>query len=224
MAKQHTLPENFQLPTAEDYDTVVARLDEAVQEEGSARLFLGKIRHERRNGYSFQMRTLQPLARTALSLEEMDERGLSLDRDHSMANAALAGMVYGHLANEASYPLVGELHHPYDPISVTLSMLGGAEASFLKNEGMRTPFGRQIGYTAMAGYVLRQLSEQSRHVVHGWSEEVIYPSVHHKSFVYGFGTALYAAWDLYSDKLIAEGRADEVALVHESPQIDGGES
>jgi len=224
MDKQRALPGDFRLPTPEDYDTVVARLDEAVQEEGSARLFLGKIRHERRNSYGFQMQALRPLARTALSLEEMDEQGLSLDRDHSMANAALAGMVYGHLANEVSYPLLNEHYYPYGSILVTLSMLGDAEASFLKNEGMQTPFGRQIGYTAMAGYVLRQLSEQSQHVVHSWSKEVIYPSVHHKSFVYGFGTALYAAWDLYSDKLIAEGCADEDTLAHSAPQTDGGES
>lgn len=224
MHDHHMLPENFQLPTPDNYDTVVANLDDAIQEEGSARLFLGKIRYERRHSFNFQMQTLRPLARTALTLEEMNEQGLSLDSDHPMANAALAGMLYGHFANEASYPLLNEHYYPYSNIAVNLSMLGDAKVPFRKNEGMLTAFGRQIGYTAMAGHMLRQLSEPSRRVVDDWSKEAIYPSNHHHSFVYGFGLSLYAAWDVYSDKLIAEGREDEVALARSSPQSDSGDS
>ena len=224
MEKRHILPNSFQLPTPEDYIAVVADLEQSVQEEGSARSYLAKIRHERRHSRKFQELTLRPLARTALLLEEVDERGLTLDNRHQIANAALAGMIYGHLANEISYPSLNERYYPYAKIAVNMSMLGEAAAPFQQHEGMATAFGRQIGYTAMAGHFLRQLDEPSGQVLGNWSKEVVLPSNHHNSFVYGFGTSLYAAWDLYSDTLIEEGREDDVTLARSSSQDDGGDN
>lgn len=206
------LPESFTLPLGPDYDDQIESLHRDVIEEGGARLFLGMIRDGRRSWRTFHNETLMPISQLGLNVLESKNRDKTLvDPQHRTANAILSGAIFGNLANESLYPALNSKIYPYRKIFINESLLGPFDEAF-KNAGeVRTEKGWQIGYQAMAAYVLRQLSDESIQHIDEWSQDVIQDTDYRPYFTEGVGLSLYAAWDHYGDHLMEQGRNDEVA-------------
>lgn len=206
------LPETFKLPTGNDYDEAITTLDEKVQGEGSARLYLGAVRYERRGSEAFTLGVLRDMARHALILEEKNERGALVDPGHHLANTALSGMIFGHLINEFTYPNSSYPYKQYARILVDVKLLGEASLDIKPGEPIDRLEDLRAGYGMMAEYCLQQLGESSKRALINWANEASLNDGLRKNFVYGAGLAMYGAWDRYRDLLTAEGREDEVVL------------
>ena len=209
-----SLPESFTLPTGQDYDRLVEAVGVDIEEEGGARYYLGSIRFERRQHESFYAKTLRPMAKLALRLEDMhEERKLTRDSEHRLANAVVSGMLFGNVMNEATYPFFNEKIQPYRNICVYDNLLGEQKEAFDASGGTDKLTGRRIGYRAMSNFILGQLSDESLLKVDGWSESLIPNQDFRPYFLQGVGMSLYVAWDVYSDWMVEDGRADEVRLL-----------
>ena len=219
MLQRKILPESFHLACGAEYDAHIEKLNDEINQEGDASLYLGKIRYERRNHGSFYLGALAPLARLALSLEvksplsSMGTEGVP----HALAHTAMAGMIFGHLINERIYPDTFLKQTPYKEIPVYENLM--SEAMIDAVVALRNaPGWRTVGYRAMAHYMTQQLSDNSLESINRWSSEVIDNTNQRPHFLPGLGLALYTAWDTYSDLMTTEGRGNEVRIFTPSPQ------
>lgn len=216
------LPESFHLPTPAELDGTIEDVHQEIKAEGSALFYLGALRHLRRNSSEYTYQILSPLAKQALLLEKEDAEGAILDLQHHVANTALSGMIFGDVINQRHYPRIGSKYRPYNAIVINPDLLDSSMVGFIEAGGVSTPAGRQIGYSAVAGYSLQQLSDQSGEHIREWSHEVIHDPERRTVFMFGVGLAMYSAQFLYSELLIADGRKDEVSMAGVSPQLDSG--
>jgi hypothetical protein len=202
------LPEYFRLPDSHDHDDLIEGLQKDIDDEGGPRLYLGMIRYQRRMSERFHMRVLNPLSNHALLLEEKNEMGLTVDRDHRLANAALSGMLFGHVLSEGVYPGLSRIHRTYSAIGVNTHFMDDKTSeTFEMNGTTSTVEGLRIGYTAMAQTVLNGMSGTTIDILKGWSDETLLHPAHQSSFIHGVGLVLYANWDYYADLLSDEGRS-----------------
>ncbi len=199
------LPENFKMPSLNDYNDVIQGMDDDIQEIGGAREFLGLIRSQRRSWMSFNGTMLMPAALHVLAMEEQDVDGSLRDQKHTIANIALAGMVFGHIANEALFPLMNQTVQPYLSIPIHTTLLDDVESAYRKVGGNTTPRGRQIGFSAMSAHILNQLNIDSVVSLNRWSLDIPDSMSGQNNFISGFGLALYAACDAYVHKMQQEG-------------------
>jgi len=217
-----SLPESFYLPTGAQLDETIEQLHQDIQQEGSALFYLGAMRQARRSSQRFNNRVLAPLAARSLRLENEDSNGRMQEPDHLRANTAMAGMIFGHMINEPHYPLLTERYHPYHQMVVNIDLLGTSLPEFISAKGIETPRGRQIGYSAMAGYCLNELNDQSSEYIREWAEEVIHVPERRTVFAFGIGLALYGAKYLYGERLIIDGREEDVTMPGLIAQSDSG--
>ena len=126
------------------------------------------------------------------------------------------------MVNEATHPDVLSVHRPYNDIKVWLNYMEPGLLSFASLGGPDTGVGRRFAYYAMSDLHLDALDVTSIQSIDGWASELI-PSVEHrKDFNKGFGLSLYAAWDTYSDQLVADGRRAEVQFAGGLDENDQG--
>lgn len=218
------LPEYFILPKGPDLDDVIDDVHRDVVEEAGARLYLQNLRKARSGGILYDTNVLQHCAQQALGMEPVHKNNKIMDRSHTLANSVLSGMLFGHVVNEGVYPGIGTTNTPYKRFWVNAAMLGESEQEYDLLGGVATREGAVFGYRVMADYVLNSLSGRSIGQVESWSQDVIPWRDMRENFVFGFGLALYAGWDVYTDLLLAEGRHEEVELIQSANVIDGGQS
>ena len=215
------LPESFQLPTSDNYDTLVDDLHDEIIEEGGAEFLLGKVRYERRNSPTFHIDILQPMAKLALGLEIMKPgTRVAEDSDHLLANSVVSGMLFGNLMNESFYPLLNmsSKFKPYSKLFVYSNMMGDLRSEYDASGQVETLLGRRIGYRAMSNFVINQMSDESLTKINSWSDNLVTEPALKPFFLQGVGMSFFTAWDIYSDLMIRDGRGDEVMLVDDLAQ------
>lgn len=217
------LPESFNTPNGQDLDDLIAGLDQDIQEEGDASLFLGLIRYERRNSAAFDLHVLRPLARYALNAEHTDADNEIIDAQHKAANAMMSGMLFGHIINEAAYPSLSDRYFPYHQIDVSLGALDYSQLTEFANKGaLVTGEGRQLAYEANANVQINALDALSTEAIDRWASDLIPRPENRRLFRMGVGFAMYAAWDTYIDLLSSEGREYTPLYVTTSVDSDQG--
>jgi hypothetical protein len=203
------LPQDFNLPHPEDIDDLIAGVNEDIEEEGSARSFLGMIRTERTTWESMENGVLRPLSRHAFNYEDRTSEGMPPKTDLAISRAALSGMLFGHVVNETAYPSIN-IVRPYNTTQVfNPSFMPEAEhyRQLLQENASQAYL---LGVQSMANLFIRSLSTESLLTLSQWSDSIVGASraVH---FNYGFGTSLYLAWDAYSDMMLANGSHEKVS-------------
>ena len=213
------LPESFTIPTGSDYDNLVDALHTDITEEGGANFYLGAVRYERRNHQSFYMKTLRPMAKIALGMEAMQvDKKVTIDPEHKIANAAVSGMLFGNAMNEVTYPSFNQKLQPYHNLFVYTNLMGEQKDAYIAHNKIATLKGRRIGYRAMSNFIVGQLSDASLLKVDSWSESLIPNPDYRPYFLQGVGMSLFAAWDVYTDLMVEDGREDEVKLLDDLEQ------
>jgi hypothetical protein len=217
------LPESFNTPNGNDLDDLIDGLDEDIQMEGDASLFLGLVRYERRNSYTFSERVLRPMAQYALGAEYTDSDDHIIDRQHKAANAMMSGMIFGHLINEAVYPSLCSIYFPYHSMPVDLRALNHAQlVEFAEAGAMVTGKGRRIVHETNARIQLNALEPRSVETIDRWASDLIPSTENHLLFRTGVGFAMNAVWDTYTDQLTSEGREYTPLYVTTSVDSDQG--
>jgi hypothetical protein len=211
---ERRLPDYFTIPQAQDYDDVVSQLDMDIQEEGGPRSFLGMIRTGRRSSQHFCYNVLSPLTQIAMFMSD-DQ---AVEYGNRTASATLAGAVFGHIINEAVYPGINQALGVYGTsekyVAINSNMLGGAKEKYTSKD--TTVAQRlKIGYSAMAARMFSSMDTQTIQTIDHWSKDVVAEPYQEPYFVFGVGFALYAGWDRYTDRMIEDGRGEEVILVHD---------
>ena len=208
--KYINLESTFILPTHEDYDDAIAGMQQDIVEEGSPRLFLGTIRSGRRTSRQMNRNVLLPLSEHAFSYEDPSKSGSPPSTDLRMSKAMLSGMLFGHIANEGLYPRMYDVDPYRSKASINVNFLDEVvRASFLEKHKRSPASAYRMGAQAMSALFIDGLSEDSIKTLVSWAEDVVGDErVHY--FTAGFGTALYLAWDAYSDILMKSGREDNI--------------
>ena len=207
------LSPEYTLPTNKDYDDVIDSMQSDVEEEGCASYFLATIRSERKGSEGMHRRVVQPLAEQAFLYENVNFGGAVPRTDLRIAKAVLSGMMFGHIANEGLYPRMYDADPYRNSEPVNPNFLNVSSRTQYR-EAMETADDHRImifrtGKQAMANLFLSGLSEQSIARLVVWADEMVGENRRHL-FVNGFGTAMYLAWDAYSDMFQEVGREEEI--------------
>jgi len=208
--KPLSLPENFTLPSGSDIERLVSGIDDEAQRQGGIRRLLGHYRVDRKHSDGFSTNVLSPLSKIALELELTDSDGAILDKNHSLANAAFSGMLFGDIVNTIIYPELHTTYVPYRYIFINPKYLRPSEITkYIELGQNKTGAGRRYSHYAMAALQLDHLTSDTLIKVNDWSSRLIPSETNHEAFVKGFGMTLYAAWDTYTDQFDKEGRPYE---------------
>lgn len=197
------ISENFYLPDGSTYNSLITELDNEVRQEGSAALYLGTQRLQRRDSREYGSVLLQ-CADLALKFEERDENYKLTDPQHKLANSVLSGMIFGGFVNEKHYPDLYKVH-PYAQGQIRTALLGDAEEKFDLKKGL-TPKALQIGLGAMSNSQLSKLNDESKGSLNRWGNELADIGVKKGSFIFGAGLSLYSGWSAYEQLLSEQGR------------------
>lgn len=216
------LSPEYTLPTNNDYDDVIDSMQRDVEEEGCVSYFLATIRSERKYSEAMHQRVVVPLTEQAFLYEDVNFNGAVPRTDLRIARGVLSGMMFGHIANEGLYPRMYDVD-PYRNSVPINSHLLAEDKRVLYLEAMKTVDDRRTmmfrtGKQAMANLFLSGLSEQSIDRLVLWADEMVGEDRRHL-FVNGFGTAMYLAWDAYSDIFQEAGREEEI---HTFPALRAG--
>jgi len=215
------LPENFHLPSGAVYDGLINELHQEIEAEGSASLYLGKVRSKRRESESFG-KVLRSEAWIALLMEERDSDGMLDDPAHKLANTALSGMLFGHFLNEKHYPYLNAGINPYTA-TVKTSFLGDYTSRYFALGSVKTATGLRFGFSVMAETQLSQLSDESAQRIYNWSEDVIVDRRIRPSFHFGIGYSLFQTWQTYQRIMIEQGSFSETDESDELAQNNRGD-
>ena len=204
------LPENFSLPSGNDIERLVTGIDDEARRKGGISRLLGEYRVARKHSDGFSTNVLFPLSKIALGLELTDSEDTILDKSHSLANAAFSGMLFGDIVNTIAYPELHTTYVPYRYVFINPNYLRPSEVNRYIELGQdKTGAGRRYSHYTMAALQLDQLTSDTLMKVNDWSARLIPSEANHEAFVKGFGMALYAAWDTYTDQFEREGRPYE---------------
>ena len=216
------LPEDFILPMGQEYDAAIATIAENAKNEGDISLFLGKYRYDRKHDGMYFKNVLYPAALHSLEFEDTDADGKRRYKAHRLANAVTSGMLFGHMVNEMYYPDLLTVYKPYRSIAANPNLMVPQVMEFSEAGGFETGAGRRIAYYAMSQHHLDVLSEESVQSLTSWATELIPFSENYTDFHKGLGLYLYAAWDVYTDRLREEGRYSGVVYAGAPKEDDQG--
>lgn len=207
------LSPEYILPTNEDYDDVIEDMQRDVVEEGCASYFLATVRSGRKLSAAMHERVVMPLSQQAFLYENVNFSGSVPRTDLKISKAVLSGMMFGHIANEGLHPRMYDAdpyrnNRPVNPhfleMSDRMAYLRAMEtADDTRAEAYR------MGSRAMANIFISGLNEQSIQTLVGWADEMVGED-RRPLFVHGFGTAMYLAWDAYSDMFQETNRDAEI--------------
>ena len=202
-----SLPENFVIPSGKKIGSFVRSIDREAERVGGIASVLGEYRVERKYSQNFNDNVLRPLSRLALHFERKDEDDVLIDARHQLANSAFSGMLFGNMLNELTYPDLSTKYFPYHKIGINLNFLSPSEIlEYATLGGEDSTEGLRLGFSAMAATQIGNLATNTLETVNNWADKLIPTPEQRGGFVMGFGVSLYAAWDMYTDQLIAEGR------------------
>lgn len=202
------LPDSFRLPEPQDINNVIEGIDGTIVELGGPSAFLGKIRYERRTWASMEYNVLRPLAMQAFRYEDARLYGVPPKTDLSISKAALSGMLFGHMANEEMYPEILSTRNYATDTPINSHLIKDFEA-FEKQWGEAPDVSYRLGIQAMSALFVESLSDSTLQRVVRWGDEMVGTDrIQH--FNFGFGLALYLAWDAYSDMLVERGDVEAV--------------
>jgi len=201
-----SLPETFQLPTSRDIEQIVQSIDAEAKYEGSIGVVLKEYRAARKDSHAFEISVLRPLSKLAVLFEGRDEGKQLIDQKHRLANAAMSGMLFGNMVNEQLYPAFNVGYFPYVIMGVNKNYLSPHDVfQFEKLGSGDTGEGRRMGYYAMSALQIENFTDETLTTVNEWGDVLIPEAAYRENFLKGFGVAAYAAWDIYSDHMEAEG-------------------
>jgi hypothetical protein len=208
-----SLSPEYNLPSNEDYNDVIEAMNDDIIEEGGASYFLATIRYGRRDSEGMHRKVVQPLAEQAFMYEDVNFGGRPPQTDLRMSRAVLSGMMFGHIANEGLHPRMYDADPYNNGAPVNIHYLEPAQKEVLSKAlgtvGEERAVAFRMAAQAMSSLMTSGLSENSIDRLLEWGDEMVGEDRRHL-FVTGFGTAMYLAWDAYSDIFQETGRENEI--------------
>jgi hypothetical protein len=207
----------FILPGTDDYERVIASVDETVTAEGGIRPLISGIRTARRNSENYY-RYLDISQQHAFSLfAENDHTPLS-DTDLVRARSVFTGMVMGHVVNEGLFPSLLS-KKVYGTVGIPSNLFAPGASQKEVTRILETHRGRRQAFQAAAHEAFTRVGDDSQELVRGWAKDA--GSDHPVPFMLGLGTALFTGYTYHARKYHRMLEAGEVrAFILEDPEVD----
>lgn len=201
-------PAEFNVPTVQEHDAAIARLDANITQAGGIKRYLGDIREQRRNWQAYHNEFLPRISAGAAELETNDPfQKVMSEAEFKRVRAMVSGMVVGELLVEDLYAFgYPNTYKPFRNAMVYDNGLGDRADEYIMLGRSKTPRGREVGYQVMASLQLEPLNEASQITLKSISTELADSQLVEPRVRLGIGLALHQSWDWATERMAEAGR------------------